>query len=46
MKEVAETNLSRAVDDCVISCPVFYGEEQRRALQGRVWNIKLFQRYF
>jgi len=33
MKEVAESNLNRVVDDCVISCPVFYGEEQRRALQ-------------
>jgi heat shock protein 4 len=32
MKEVAESNLNRVVDDCVISCPVFYGEEQRRAL--------------
>ena len=28
-----KVNLNRAVDDCVITCPVFYGEEQRRALQ-------------
>jgi len=33
MKEIAETNLSRMVDDCVITCPVFYSEDQRRALQ-------------
>ena len=33
MKEIAETNLNRVVDDCVITCPVFYSEDQRRSLQ-------------
>jgi molecular chaperone DnaK (HSP70) len=33
MKEIADSNLGRSVEDCVITCPVFYGEEQRRALQ-------------
>ncbi|CAG5086615.1 Oidioi.mRNA.OKI2018_I69.PAR.g11284.t1.cds [Oikopleura dioica] len=33
MKEISDTNLGRSTEDCVITCPVFYGEEQRRALQ-------------
>jgi molecular chaperone DnaK (HSP70) len=33
MKEIADSNLGRSVEDCVITCPVFYGEDQRRALQ-------------
>jgi len=32
MKEISDTNLGRSTEDCVITCPVFYGEEQRRAL--------------
>lgn len=32
MKEIADSNMGRAVEDCVITCPVFYGEDQRRAL--------------
>ena len=32
MKEIADSNLGRSVEDCVITCPVFYGEDQRRAL--------------
>merc|ERR1712142_315164 len=32
MKEIGDSNLGRAVEDCVITCPVFYGEDQRRAL--------------
>jgi len=32
LKEIGDSNLGRAVEDCVITCPVFYGEDQRRAL--------------
>jgi len=32
MKDIGDSNLGRSVEDCVITVPVFYGEDQRRAV--------------